>query len=201
MQQDPSPGSGAYDFLNQQPVQQGRKLPLPKLPKTAWIILICSLGILGILVAVALLFGGRSGSSNVYTETLAYAQEINRVSGQVKELSQDPTTQGLAATAAAVTLSHSTQLNGYFKDSDIKIDSESLSSKQDKDIDSQLQSAAQTGRLAETYADYLNSYLIDYQTSLQAAYEQVGPEGKAILNEAYESIEMILSSSALKASS
>lgn len=201
MQQDPAPNSGAYDFLNQQPSQNGRKLPLPKLPKLAWIILLGSLGLLGILVVIALLFGGnRGGSSNVYVEALAYAQEINRVSGEVTELSQDPATLSLAATTSSAVLSTSTELSAYLKDAGVELDTKSLASKVDEEVDKQLQEAAQSNRLPEAYIRYLNAYLPEYQAALQAAYNQTTrDEGRAIIQLGYDSVETILSSSSLKA--
>lgn len=199
MQPNTAPGSGAYDFLNQQPEKSGRKLPLPRLPKLAWILLIGALGLLFVLVAVALLFGGSSRtSSSPYVESLSYAQEIARVSESVKQMSQDPNVQGLASTTVAVLLTNNTELTGYLKNSGIKIDPKSLSSKEDKEVDTQLQDASQSNRLPEAYARYLSIYLEDYQKSLQAAYDQAGQEGKKIINEAYDSVEIILSAPAIK---
>lgn len=199
MQPDTTPGSGAYDFLNQQPAKTGRRLPLPKLPKLAWILIIGSLSLLFVLVAIALLFGGGSRtSSSPYVESLSYAQEITRVSESVKQMSQDPSVQGLASTTSAVLLSNNTELTGYLKNSGIKVDPKSLASKEDKEVDAQLQEASQSNRLPEAYARYLSIYLEDYQTSLQAAYDQAGQEGKKLINEAYESVEIILSTPAVK---
>lgn len=198
MQPDTTPGSGAYDFLNQQPAKTGRRLPLPKLPKLAWILLIGSLGILFVLVTVALLFGGGRTSSSTYVESLSYAQEITRVSESVKQMSQDPNVQGLASTTTAVLLSNNTELTSYLKNSGIKVEPKSLASKEDKEVDAQLQEASQSNRLPEAYARYLSIYLEDYQTSLQAAYDQAGQEGKRLINEAYESVGIILSTPAVK---
>jgi hypothetical protein len=198
MQPDTTPGSGAYDFLNQQPTKTGRRLPLPKLPKPAWIIIIGSLVILFILVTVALLFSGDRTSSSPYVESLSYAQEITRVSESVKQMSQDPNVQGLASTTTAVLLSNNTELTGYLKNSGIKVEPKSLASKEDKEVDAQLQEASQSNRLPEAYARYLSIYLEDYQTSLQAAYNQAGQEGKRLINEAYESVGIILSTPAVK---
>lgn len=199
MQSDTTPGSGAYDFLNQQPTKPDRNLPLPKLPKLAWVLLIGALGIFFVLVVIALLFGeGSRTSSSPYVESLSYAQEITRVSENVKQMSQDPNVQGLASTTTAVLLTNNTELTGYLKNTGTKVDPKSLSSKEDEEVDAQLQDASQSNRLPEAYARYLSIYLEDYQKSLQAAYDQAGQEGKKIINEAYDSVEIILSAPAIK---
>ncbi len=199
MQQDTAPGGGAYDFLNQQPQKSGRRLPLPKLPKLAWIILIGSLGLLFILVAVALLFGGGNRtSSSPYLESLSYAQEITRVSENVGQMTQDPNVQGLASTVTTVLLSNNSELTAYLGKSGIKMDPKALASKLDESIDGDLQTASQSNRLSEAYSRYLSIYLEDYQSSLKAAYEQSGQDGKKLINELFDSVEIILSTPAVK---
>lgn len=199
MQNDQTSSSGAYDFLNQQPEKSGRKLHLPKLPKMAWILLIGSVGMLLLLVAVALIFGGgRPASSSPYVESLSIAQEINRVSTSVKQMSQDPNTQSLAATTSSALLSNNSRLSTYLKDTGVKVDPKSLDSKEDKEIDTQMQEASQANRLPETYARYLSVYLEDYQSSLQAVYDQSAQEGKNLVQELYDSIKIILESPLVK---
>lgn len=180
--------------MNQQPSPQKRKLPLPKLPRMAWIILIGSVALLGILVIVALLSGGgQKANSSPYLESLAAAEELNRVSANVKTLSKDPGTQGLAATTSSVMLSNNAELTAYLKKTGLKVDPKSMSKNLDEDIDRQLQEAAQSNRLPEAYSSYLNTSLADYQNLLELAHDQSGTEGKKVINEAYESVKIILS--------
>lgn len=199
MQPGTAPTSGAYDFLNQQPSQSGSKLPLPKLPKLAWVILIASVSLLGLLVLIAVLFGGKNGNSSPFINSLALAQEINRISDKVKNMSEDPNTQALAATASSVMVSNNMELITYLKDIGIKVNEKSLSSKEDSNIDSQLDEAAKSNRLPEAYARYLNTYLADYQQLLETAFSEADSEAKAILQQAYDSADLILSSPIVKA--
>lgn len=199
MQPESTPGSGAYDFLNQQPATRGSKFPMPKLPRLAWIIIVGSLVTLLLLVTVALLFGGGSRTNtNPYVESLSYAQEITRVSNSVKQMSQDPNTQSIAATTSATLLSDYARINKYLADTGIKVEAKNLPSKEDKDIDSQLQEAAQSNQLPKAYSRYLNSYLTDYQSALQVAYNQAGPEGKNIIKETLDSVKVLLGTPIIK---
>ena len=189
---------GAYDFLNQAPQESSKRLKLPKLPKLAWIILIASVSILGILVLLAMVFGGRRADSNIFIDNLALSQEIIRVSDLVQEMPADPNTKSLAATTSTLLLSANTELSGYLQNGGIKVDPKLLASKNDSQIDQQLQTAQQSNSLNRAYGQYLKQQLAAYKDSLAVAHEESGPEGKNLLAGIYENVDILLTSELIK---
>ena len=197
----PQTPSQQFDFITQggKPAKSGSRLPLPHLPKLAWIILGIGLGILILVVAVSALSGNKGGNSLNYVAAMARSQEIIRVSTNVGQLATDSPTQNLAATVQSSLASEQAQLTSYLATQKIKASTAQLAADQNSNTDNQMKTASTNGNLSSVYASYLKAQLAAYETDLQTAYKDAGPKGKSILSAAYNSVQVILQSSQVAA--
>jgi hypothetical protein len=185
-----------YNFiLNNAPKPRRRlNLPLPNLPKPAKVLLLVMGVILIVLVFAALIFGGRSGNSQPLVDVLARSQEIIRITDIAAPQALDSGTKAVAATAKNSLTSDQAALNSFLAGSGEKIEPQTLTAYQDADTESRLQAAASNGELDEAYAAYLKDALTNYSSALQAAYQTAPPAAQPLLEEAFESVQVILSS-------
>jgi hypothetical protein len=191
--QSPNPN---FDFMlkDNQPTKRG--LPMPNLPKPAKVGLFVIGGLILIIILSSLLSGHSRGKFQPIVNVLARDQETLRVTTLVQQQLQlqDPTSQALATTASSSLASEKTQLLAYLSNNHLKVSSAQLAADTDKSTDASLQSAAQNNGLDAAYANYLKTALAKYQTDLQTAYKSAGPNGKAILSDAFESTVALLKS-------
>jgi hypothetical protein len=196
----PQTPSQQFDFITKDgpaASKKGFKLPSTGLPKilTRSILIVF---ILAILIVVYSIIAGSSGSRDEdYIGALARGQEIIRVSTNVGQLSQNPSTQNLAATIQASLTSQQSQITTYLTGQKVKVSTAQLNADQNSSTDSQMQTASTNGNLDDTYYAYLKTQLGVYQNDLQTAYKSAGPHGKVILTSAYNSVQVILQSSQL----
>ncbi|MEX1995439.1 MAG: hypothetical protein WD887_01555 [Candidatus Saccharimonadales bacterium] len=195
----PKPGTPAppdqYGFiLNNDPKPKPRfKLPLPKLPKPLLFVLGGSLIILIILVLAAAIFGGRSGSPQPLVDVMARSQEIIRVTDIAVPEVTDNGTKTLAATVKSSLASEQAELNTYLSGTSSPVEPQSLTAYLDEAIDAEFATAAKNNELDIAYIRYLKENLSAYSGALQSAYQTAAASAKPILEEAYESIQIILS--------
>ena len=122
-----------------------------------------------------------------------------RVTAEAQQFNlQDPGTAALAATVTATLSSQQAQLTNYLAQSHTKISKVQLAADMDKSVDSQLQSASQNNQLDDAYKAYLKQALAKYQADLEASYKSVGPTGKSLLKEAFDSTATLLTNAPLK---
>jgi len=193
--QSPNPD---FDFMMNNQAPAKRKLGLPAFSKPVKIGLAVVVGIV-ILIVAASFFTGGNGTSSAVTGVLARGAEIQRVTAEVQQLNlQDPTTQALAATVSASLSSDQAQLTQYLKLNKSTISKTELAADLDKTTDAQMQSASQNNNLDQTYITYLQQALSKYQSDIQAAYKDSGPNGKAILKKSSDGVNTLLSTPPLK---
>lgn len=192
--QKPASPNPQYDFImsDKQASQKGLKLPSLGLPKPVKIGLAVLIGLIILIVAYSLLTSGKSSNSQLYASALARAQEIARVSTSVGTLAQDSQTQNLAATTQNALSSEQAQITSYLAEQKIKVSTSSLAADDNTATDTQMQNAATNGNLPGVYASYLKTQLAEYQNDLQSVYKTAGPNGKTILNSAYNSTVVLL---------
>jgi hypothetical protein len=111
---------------------------------------------------------------------------------------QDPQTQALAATVTAAISSDQKQLTDYLAASKTKVGTAQLASATDKNTDSSLQTASRNNNLDSAYVNYLKSALTKYQSDLQTAFKSAEPNGKVLLQQAFESANTLLTTAPLK---
>ena len=192
--QSPNP---QYDFILKDPQapKRGFNLPLfPNLPGPAKIILASVLGLFVVVILYSVIFGGKATNAQQMTDAMGRAQEINRVSKLVAQQSNDPDTQGLAATTQIAMASEQFQLNSYLKSHKIKTSPKQLTKYLNKNTDAQLQSAAQNNNIPAVYASYLKKNLGLYQAILLSANKGASKTVSAILRDAFNSTKTLLAS-------
>ena len=195
--QSPKPD---FDFMlkGDQPVKRG--LAMPSLPKPIKIVLLVILAITLVTVALSWFSGRNSGSTQPIISVMASGSEILRVTTlvQTQFQLQDPQTKALAATVSSSLTSDQAQLKTYMAKNNVKISTALLGSLKDKSTDDSLQSASQSNSLDTAYVNYLKGALTKYKERLSLAHTPAGPNGKKILQEAYDSTQVLLSSPPLK---
>lgn len=190
-----------FDFILQDSHQKSnRLLRLPRLPKKVKLILASVIGLFIILIVISILSSHKSSANQPFINVLSRQQEIMRVTQLTQQQLQlqDPATQALAATTYSSVSSEQQQLIGYLASNGIKVSTKSLTGDQNKNTDLQLESAAQNNNLDAAYTSYLKQALGVYQTDLQTAAKTAGPNGKKLLNEAFDSTKTLLDSPPLK---
>lgn len=186
-------------MMKDQPKPPGRLgTLLSGVPRPAKIAL-ATIGVLFLLVILYVVFlGGKTTNSDQLVGIMARAQEIARVSNLVNQQSKNTDALGLATTASSALTSQEQQLKAYLTAQKIKVDPKLLLSKLDKTTDTQLATASQNNNYEQTYYDYLKNNLGTYQTALSSASTAAGPNAKAILRAAVQSVQTLLSAPQLK---
>lgn len=195
--QNPDP---KFDFMLKDNSQPKRGLGLPTMSKPVKIAAAVIIGILLLIIISSMLSGHKGGGTKTVTTAVAREQEIIRVTQlvQSQQTLRDPGTTAVAATVTTTLSSQHAQLAGYLAKNHIKLSKLQLAADADRNIDVQMQSASQNNQLDDTYKSYLKQALAKYQTELQEAYKSVGPEGKSLLRDAFESNNVLLANAPLK---
>jgi hypothetical protein len=195
--QSPNPD---FDFMlkNQQPAKKG--LPLPNLPKPIKMILAAIFGIFILIVVFSMFSGRKSSGSQPLVDVLGRGQETLRITQLTQQQLPlgDPQTQALAATIYTSLSSEQAQLSSYMKKNHYKYSKAQLAAFSDKTTDTTLQTAAQNNNLDNAYVNYLKIALVNYKNDIQTAYQNVGPNGKIILQQAFDSTNTLLAAQQLK---
>lgn len=186
-----------FDFIMDEGSKKKRGLGLPSLglPRPVQIGLIVMIAVIILIIVGALLSGSKGSGSQPITSLMARAQEISRVSGLATQDSSDSNLKALSATVSAAMDSQENQLSTYLAGSGQKIDPKTLGIDQNSATDNLFQTAAQNNNLNSTYANYLTSNLNAYKSQLSGEYNKTGnAKLKAILNDAFASVQTIISS-------
>ncbi len=163
---------------------------------TKTIILVVGGGIILMVLIIisSSLLSSKGVNSKQLVDVMARAKEISRVSTLITQqpTGVDANTLNLAATASSSLSSEQVQLATYLHQSHVKVGAKDLSHYLNKNTDTQLQSATQSGSLNATYYSYLKTHLTDYQNTLQTIYQASPPKAKPILQDANASAKTIL---------
>jgi hypothetical protein len=200
MQEQPKPGGQSYDFIFANQPKAGRKI-MPELPRPVLII-----GAVLVLIILLIVFGSLLGKQKSKTtglsDVLGQAQEITRVSQMEEAKLQDPALLSLLNTTDLTLTSDQTALSKYMSAHKYTVDKTKVSSYKNSQTDSAMDSAAQNNNLDSVYLTYLRSNLNIYAADLKAAYAGTTDAGlKKILKEAYASVQVLMATSPLNASS
>ncbi len=195
--QSPKPD---FDFMlkDNQPAKSG--MSRPRLPKPIKIVLLVIIGLILVTFVLSWFSGRNSGSNQPIINAMARGSETLRITNLVQTQLplQDPQTNALAATVSASLASDQAQLKAYLVKNNVKVSTVTLASLADKTTDASLQSASQNNSLDSAYINYLKTNLAKYKEKLQIAFNSAGPNGKKILQEAFDSTQALLSSPPLK---
>lgn len=194
-QDPPTLSPDQFDFMlkdNQKPKSRF-KLPLPDLPKPILLIGAVILALVVILILASVLSKSRNRGVDQIVDIMAQSQEIARVTNLTEPQMQTPETKALAATTEAALTSEQQQLSEQLQNRKVKFDTKKLDFYIDQDIVAQLQAAAQNGTLDAAYTDYLKKQLTTYRAALEKVYPAASPQTKVILQEAFNSTQILLS--------
>jgi hypothetical protein len=200
----PGPGGNLdpnYGFIFNGQKQPKKRLNFNLLPSgnnlTKITMLIVGVGaVLGILIIIlSSVFGSKGVDTNQLVGIAARAREINRVSDLVLQQSNDTNTDNLAATTANSLSSEQAGIFAYLNGLHIKVNIKELGVYQDKNTDTELQTAAQNNSLSSYYNSYLKKQLTTYQNELKTTFDATkSSKLQAILKDAYSSTNVVLTS-------
>lgn len=181
-----------YDFINNPKLATSGRRGLPNFFQHASGISLLSLvAVIGIILMVVLFSGsGKSYSGEV--DLISRATEIERVSSLVNDQASSQAIKDLAASVEASLTSQQEQLVAYLKKHGKKVDPSKTTTHKNTATDSQMQAAAQSGKLDQTYASYVKSALTPYQNALQDLYKTAPTTERSILADAYNSNKTLL---------
>ena len=190
-----------FDFILKDAPKKTPKFSfLPKLSKPVLVGLVLVLVI--VILFAASYFAGRGDAAvrKNLVELMGRSQEITRVSKQFNLRLSDPEAKSLAATTETTLTSTQSRISSYMKQNKIKFSTKDLGIYISKKSDTELSTAIQNNQLDSTYLAYLNKSLKNYQAALQKVANQTKSQRQLeIMNDAFESNNVILSSSAIKA--
>ena len=130
---------------------------------------------------------------------MAQNQEILRVSQLQDQKFSDGNIKGLSATTQAAMKSQNIEFGKYLSLAKVKYNPLELSTRLDKNTDTQLQLAAQNNRLDAQYVTYLKTALMAYKNSLNSVYQTAESQTlKTTLQLALESVQALLNSPQFK---
>ncbi len=198
MQSNNSPNPN-YDFILKDAPAQKRSLIPTKNP----ILMIAGALIILMLLIIAygVVVGGGKVNSTGLIDILGRSQEISRITQAQQPNLKDPPTVALAATTQVSANSQQAQVSKYLASHKVKIDKKKLAvyAANDKSVEAQFATAAQTNNLDGAYVAYLKGALTNYSNSLKSAYSaSKSADAKAILQNSYDSTQTLLSTPLLK---
>lgn len=203
----PTSPSPEYDFIysNQQPKRRfGFGLPGGNNLAKLTVLIVGAGAVLGILIIIlSSVLGPKGVNTKQVADIMSRAQEISRVSTLVNQQpGLDPDIQNLTATTINSMDSEEAQLKAYLASAHKKVSTKDLNLHLDKAIDTQIQSAVQTNSLDTVYTAYLKKHLTDYQNALKTTYDGTKSATlKSILQDAFDSTQVILSAPQVAAAS
>ncbi len=200
---DPNSPNSQYDFImkGDQPAAQTKAQSITGkffLPKK--MIFIAIGGVFAVIIGLVVFssLSKDTGPANNLTALVGTSAEIARVSDLVTAQSKDADALSLAATTSAALTSQSGQLSSYASSAGVIIDPKLLVLYTDKKIDADLESAAVNNQLETTYYSYLNNKLPSYQSKLQALSTTKSTTLLTVLEDSYNSAQIILTAPQLK---
>ena len=145
-----------------------------------------------IMVVGTLLSSGKSGTQ-IYADLAAEQQEIMRVAQSGFNISVDPATRGIAATAELSLASQQKRLIEQLKANGNKINDKDLLRKKSSQNDKALEQAKIGGRFDETFLTLLRTLLTAYISHATVAYKQTKDNKiKVILADAVNSSTVLV---------
>lgn len=201
--QTPAPSSNSSDFdfmLKQQPAQpnQSPAGKFSRLNRPAKLLVAALIGLI-IAIVAAVILGGGSNNSQQVLGLMAQGEEIIRVSQAQDQKLRDENTKGLSATTQVALKSQKASFGDYLSKAGVKYGPKELAAKQDKNTDTQLETAAQNNRLDNAYVEYLQTSLSAYLDSLRSASQTAKSKTlKEALQSADNSVDTLLKSPQFK---
>jgi flagellar basal body-associated protein FliL len=186
--------SSQFDFIMNPQKPAKKSLLPPTSPKTRLMVYI-SLGIIGVLLIIILassLFGGSSSGTEQVVTIARQQNEIIRIAEQGNKKAGSLQTKKLAAITKSTVTTDQKNTLAYLEKQKKKLKDKDLRLFQDKEVDTDLANAERNGRFDEVFSRIILEKLTEYKSTMQTAYENVGPNGKELLDRQFKSVDLIL---------
>jgi len=189
-----------YDFImGDQPKPKKPLIPMPSggSSKTQRLIFV-GIGVLVLLIIVIVFASLLSSKSKSGTENLvtvaAQQTEIVRVAKLGTTKAGSSAAKNLALTTQLTVNSQKNGVVKYLLSNKRKVNNKELSATKDIKTDTSLANAETNGRFDDTFVQIIRDLLAKYQASLKTAYSASGPKGKALLDQDYKDVSVLLES-------
>jgi len=188
------PSDSRFDFILNPQKKAGAGLAfISRIPRSILYPLIAVIALFGFIFVTSALNGRKNAWSKQLTDVMARQQEIIRVSNLVQQRSYlENTAINLNATVTATIGSDFAQSQTYLNGQKVKLNKKKLAIYVNRQTDSTLQAAAQSNTADSVYTEYIRQKLTDYTTSLRTTAPLMGPNGKKLLQEYFDSAVVIL---------
>lgn len=194
------PSGSKFDFIMTAGQKQKRGLTgvVSGLPRSMVILVVVIFSLFGLIFISTFLSSRNSAGTKQLIDIAARQQEIVRVSSLAAELLRDNTALNLEATTETAIASDRAQLLSYLEINRIKVSDKAMLAHEDPESDTKLKAARQSNSAEEAYTAYVKAQLTDYKAALQTAYVKAGPKAQIILQESFDSADLILKDIAKK---
>lgn len=186
--------SNQFDFIMnpQKPQKKGLIPPMSPKQRMFAFIGVGGVGLILILMLASLLFGG-SPSGTESTVAIAQQQtEIVRIASLGNQKAGGTQAKTLAALTASTISSDQKKTIDYLAKQNRKVKEKELRLKEDKKADADLTAAESNGRFDEVFTRILIEKLNAYKQDLQSYYSELGPSGKALFDQHFKNVDLIL---------
>jgi hypothetical protein len=187
-----------FDFIMKEEPKPQRSMKLPSnIPKPVAIGGIVVVGLF-LFIIVASIFGGGSDSTTEIYKLMSDASVIGTTSEDATTTATSTDTKSLAVTTTQTMASQQQQFQTYLATQKVKYNSKLVRTQPDLTTTTALKNSQQNNTYDQTYLNYLKTGINSYQVDLKTAYGKAGPKLKVIINDAYASNTVLLSSPGLK---
>ncbi|MCA9342996.1 hypothetical protein KC950_03235 [Candidatus Saccharibacteria bacterium] len=198
--QAPNPPSGNFDssqfdfIMNNGQNQKKSLIPLPADPKKKLIVIVVGGAILLVLLLVLFfsIFGGNSGPVENLVPVVKQQNEIVRISDKASNKLSSGQARKLSAMIISIIATDRKKTADYMAQNGRKVDNKELVLGSSAEVDKELADSQQNGRLDEVYTQITLEYLQKYQQNLESVYTQLGDNGKELLKQNNDNVQLIL---------
>lgn len=189
----PNQQQNPYEFINNAGQQPNRFASFVSTTKGRAIVVGTGVVVLIILMIVFVSFlnaGNRAQRDRLIDIALAQ-HEIIQISDVLLEKSQDSTTQATASTTLLAVTTSQSEVTSALESRGTKVSDKLFAERTDGTLENQLERAADSNRLEETYKEMMRTKLSNYQRLLRAAYDSGNIQENQILQSAFNQAELI----------
>lgn len=200
-QTPPSPNSNPpgqfdasqFDFI-MNPGQKNKKSLLPGGPQQRTILFvgIIAIVVIGLVLIILSIFSRSAPGTDQFVKLAQEQNEIIRVSTAAnRKVGGDQAKKLAAVTSSTITTDQKATVD-YLAKQKKKVNSKTLALTASKETDADLSAAERNGRYDEVFTKIIIEQLTRYISDLKSAYNNVGKNGKAVLDQSYKNATLIL---------
>jgi hypothetical protein len=194
------PAPAPYDFIINPESPVARRSTLPGLPPANSLLLRVIYGVVGLIILL-ILFSVIKGlivgkpKLDSFVSIAQDQQELIHLATNAAATAQQQSlstgNQNVAATLELTITSNQAQITKYLSTNHLKVNTKTLSLKQNTTVDTELTNAQSAGTYNQAFQQVIESQLSSYSTDLKLAYSSAGINGRALLSSDYKQAQLL----------